>query len=183
MSKRALEENSVVGFPVLDDIIVYIVSFLCVRPKDERMKEFHIKMITLEVSDQRLVCRAFRDAIDAGLTLWQRVLSFTRRSLVEPPPLMPKSVIDIKEFVRLDMEEFHLRMKMAMMAETSRHGRMISSDNAYKMFDYTKAGFGEYRFRLPASAYTELLETVYRSMSEKYDRMIKRMNNLCGITQ
>ena len=60
-------------------------------------------IIAKEISQSRKVSRLFSQLVDSSLTLWRKVLSFTRRATIQPPPL--NGVPEIKAFVLLGLQK------------------------------------------------------------------------------
>lgn len=167
------EEGHTTQLPV--EIIELILSFLCVRGEEED-GENHCVMIAKEISRLRRVNRLFSQLVDSSLTLWRKVLSFTRRATIQPPPLMPNGVPGIKAFVLLDNREFNLRMRLAVYGESYDHGHLIS-ERSQSTLDYREVNLGGYR----DPAHIPKNQVLWYDYDlDKYREIVKKMNDLCG---
>jgi hypothetical protein len=157
---------------LIDDVIHHIASFLCVKTV---IKE---DAILCHFYRMRGVCRQFQRVIDTSLTLWQMMLSFTRRASIKPPPQMPMSLDAIREFVPLDNQEFTIRKQlMTYTCESMYSYRAIIAHNE---LDYTKVVIPRFRMDLFAS---KRREEWCENRLQKYKKTVKKMNHLCGKKQ
>ncbi len=138
---------------LIDDIIFYISSFLCVR------SSFDLYRMTC-------VCRQFHRVINKNLILWNKMLRLTRRSSIQP--LMSVSIDDIKEFILLDSQEFTMRMEL--MTYTSESLYIYRRLIAYNELDYTKVIIPRFQ---------DSREKWCNNRLKKYKTMVKKMNRLC----
>lgn len=178
MSKRSHQDDDHVKedhiSQLLVEIIEFILLFLCVRGgRGEEDIENHCMMI----SRLRKVSRLFSQLIDSSLTLWQKVLSFTRRATVQPPPLVPKGVPEIKAFVLLDNREFKWRQRLVVFGKCCGFGHFIHT-RGQTTLDYREVDLGEYLN--PNQCVTKNQVQRYDNEVKRYREIIEKMNDLCG---
>lgn len=179
MSKRAcpfIEQESA-SPSLIGDIVVIIARFLCTK-KEGVTDVNHIASMMGNLHRMRQLCRLYRDAIDSSTTLWQLVLSFTRRANIQPPPLMPKSIEAIKAFVPLDAAEYQTRIMLALHTMVNDYGCLIDRSHREQL-DYKRVVLQKYRHGERTRGYTKRKQKWYNSLLRDYRRMIKRMDNLC----
>lgn len=181
MSKRShqddnhVKEDHTSQLPV--EITEFILLFLCVRGEEEEDRENHGVMIAKEISRLRKVSHFFSQLVDSSLTLWRKVLGFTRRATIQPPPLMPSGVPEIKAFVLLDNREFNLRTRLVMYGECCEHGHFIS-ERSQCTLDYREVNLGEFRNADRLSK--NQVRWYENNYVDRYRVIVEKMNDLCG---
>ena len=177
MSKRARPSSDVESPSLVGDTIVVIARFLCIQ-EEGKSDANHIVSMTNNLHRMRQLCRLYRDAIDSSDTLWQLVLSFTRRATIQPPSCMPKSIEKIRAFVPLDAAEYRLRIMLTFHTMVNDYGCIIDARNREQL-DYNRVVLQRYRHSEKKRGFIERKQKWYNSVLRDYKRTIKKMDSLC----
>lgn len=177
MSKRARPCTEIESPSLVGDMVVIIAKFLCT--KEEGVSDAnHIASMTSNLHRMRQLCRLYRDAIDSDDTLWQLVLSFTRRAMIQPSPCMPKSIDKIRAFVPLDATEYRLRIMLTFHTMVNDYGCIIEARHRDQL-DYNRVVLQRYRHSEKTRGFIERKQEWYNSVLRNYKRTVKKMDNLC----
>ena len=169
------------------DILLYIIQFLCVK-REEKETEVrgYIKDACREalanIYRLRCVCVMFYDVIERSDTLWRELSRHTRRSFpVRTPLSLPVDTKALKEFIRLDEREYKERNALALHTDHVMYGCYILGTQRCFM-DYTCVILQKYVDEgTPRSIDVLIIAKIaYDERLNKYRKMVKRMDILCG---
>lgn len=182
------------------DVLVYIITrFICtdrsVEDETHGVRGYILDRCyesLLHVYRLRSVCRHFYKIIEESTILWPLLLQHTRRSAAPVSCVariegrdaleMPRTVADMKEFIRLDRREYKERIELASHVDTFKYGRYILGTHR-EARDHTYVVLQLY-VRPPdfLSKHDRLVKREYDRRVIAYRRMTRRMNALCGIS-